>query len=60
MTTLAQLLAPFNDTTKVLVCDADYNLVDPERTTAKDWKWSNTPVEHCFINGAGNLVIVCR
>lgn len=60
MTTLAQLLAPFNDTTNVVVLTRSYIPLTrlAEAEYAIYWKQSNSLVHHCYFNGAGELVII--
>lgn len=58
MTTLAQLLAPFNDTTKVVICTSEYIPFIGGAEYAVDWKQCNSRVHHCFFNGARELVII--
>ena len=58
MTTLAQLLAPFNDTTKVVICTSEYIPLTDGAKYAIAWKQSNSRVHHCYFNCAGELVII--
>lgn len=58
MTTLAQLLAPFSDAQKVVVCRNDYSEINLLKNFAGHWDSSNYSVDHCYFNGAGELVII--